>query len=293
MSPSSLGSDSGEVSAYMSASLQAPRSISRRMRIPAITLSLLPLLVGSSGAQQPPQGKQEPRPTPPVEGLHSQFDQLLKACVRDGLVDYERIRKESAPALRKYLDGIAAANFEGMTRNEKFSTYVNLYNATMLQAVLDHTDGPADWTPAAEDFGVFKEPRVRLGKRTLSLNELENEILRPQFKDARVHVALVCGARSCPPLLARAYGSSDLDAVLNENLRSFLRDDTRNAVDHAHKTLRLSKIFEWYREDFGGDAGVRRLLREHLGEKVAEYRIEYQDYSWQLNRKPPRKDGEK
>lgn len=287
MTPARMHAHSAVFLSRIPARSHASYRISRVMRSHALVLLLLPLLVGLSPAQQPPPAKDPPQPEPSVEVLHAEFDRLLKDNVREGLVDYERIRKESAPTLRAYLDRIAQADFEKMTQDERFSTYVNLYNATMIQAVLDHSDGHPDWTPAAADFGVFKEPRVRLEKRTLSLNELENDILRAQFKDARVHVALVCGARSCPPLLARAYLSSDLETTLTANLRTFLHDDTRNSVDHAHKTVRLSKIFEWYREDFGGESGIRKLLREQLGDKVATYRIEYQDYSWALNRQPP------
>lgn len=291
-----LASSHANQAAFLSR-IPAPSHASFRirpvMRTPALYSLLLPLLVGLSPAQQPQPAKDVPQREPAVEAIHADFDRLLKDNVREGLVDYERIRKESAPTLRAYLDRIASADFEKMTPDERFATYVNLYNATMIQAVLDHSDGHPDWTPAAADFGVFKEPRVRLGKRTLSLNELENDIVRAQFKDARIHVALVCGARSCPPLLARAYGSADLDTVLTANMRAFLQDDTRNTVDHAHKTVRLSKIFEWYREDFGGESGIRKLLREHLGDKVATYRIEYQEYSWTLNRQPPRRDKKK
>lgn len=291
MTRTEIGSDSGGSPSRKPAPLRTAGSISRPMPSPIATLLTVPLLLVSSLAQEPALSPKPIVPTQAKETLHYDLDRILKDNVSDGLVDYEHIRKDSALSLRTYLDRIAEADFEKVTRAQKFAAYVNLYNATMIQAVLEHTAGHPDWTPAAAEFGVFKEPRVRLGKRVLSLNELEHDILRAQFKDARVHVALVCGARSCPPLLARAYEGADLDQVLTANLRAFLRDDARNQVDHARKTVRLSKIFDWYREDFGGEQGVRRLLREQLGEKVATYRIEYQDYSWALNRQPPRKDG--
>ena len=95
----------------------------------------------------------------------------------------------------------------------------------------------------------------------ISLNHLEHEIIRKQFKDPRIHVALVCAAKSCPPLLNRAYRADDLDKVLDENMKRFVTDASRNQIDDEKRELRLSKIFEWYPADFGGKDRRARLYR--------------------------------
>jgi hypothetical protein len=255
------------------------------MTHPQAIALMFPLFVALlPGQEQKPAPA--PRPDvvrPATVSLHAELDRILKNHVRDGLVDYQAIRRQDQKALADYLDRMAKLDFDQLGRMEQFAGYIDIYNATMLQAVLDHTAKDPKWTSAANDFGVFKEPRVRLARGTITLDHLEHEILRPKFKDPRVHVALVCGARSCPPLLPRAYEAADLDKVLDANLHAFLHDGTRNQVDRATKTVKLSGIFEWFQKDFGGEAGVRKLLQAQFDATVASYRIEYLDYSWALN----------
>lgn len=251
------------------------------------------LLATAIGAQDPtpkppspPPAKQEaPRPV----SVHAEFDRILKQHVQDGLVDYVGLRERDEAALRQYLTRLGAIDPEPLDPRERFAFHVNLYNASMLQAVLDATAKDAKWTPAAKEFVVFKEKRVLLHGRQVTLDHVEHEVLRKRHPDFRVHVALVCGAQSCPPLLARAYEGSDLESVLDANFAAFLRDPNRNQVDKEHERVRLSKLFEWFAGDFGGEAGIRKLLAKHLGDEVARYRIEYLDYSWQLNARPASK----
>jgi hypothetical protein len=153
----------------------------------------------------------------------------------------------------------------------------------MIRAVLDSLR--PGWGPSAHDFVVFHEPRVRLAGAMISLDSLEKEIRR-NFREPRVHVALVCAARSCPPLLPRAYRGADLDATLAENLERFVRDGSRNRVDHAAKRLALSKVFEWYAADFAPLGGVLAVVSRELGRDVRGYTLSYFDYDWTLNITP-------
>src|SRR5436190_369600 len=146
---------------------------------------------------------------------HSAFDTILKATVKDGLVDYNAIKSNHLPALSAYLDALAKVDPAKLDRNEQLAFYINLYNATMIRTIIDRLS--PTYSPADKDYGVFKEPLVRLNGRTISLNDLENTIVRPTFKDPRIHVALVCGARSCPPLVPFAYTAANLDETLNAN----------------------------------------------------------------------------
>ena len=231
---------------------------------------------GNGHAQSGPDQQGEP-------SLHAPFDRLLKNRVRDGMVEYAEIRKHDSGTLKSYLDALAAADVKKLAKRQQFAFYVNLYNATMIQAVLEHTEKDRNWKPSANEFAVFKEKRVRLKTGTVTLDHLENEILRPRFKDHRVHVALVCGARSCPPLISRAYEAKELDATLDANFKAFLRDGVRNRVDRAAKKVHLSKLFEWFAADFGGEQGVRKLLKAEFGDAVSRYDIAYLEYSWELN----------
>jgi hypothetical protein len=171
---------------------------------------------------------------------------------------------------------------EKLPRDEQLAHYINLYNATMLHAVAGRMrDG---YTVAERDFAIFKEPLVRLaGGKTVSLDHLEHEIIRKQFKDPRIHVALVCAARSCPPLLNRAYRGNDLDQVLDANMKRFVTDASRNQIDETKRELRLSKIFEWFADDFGGKDAVPAYVARYCGKDVAAYRVSYVEYDWTLN----------
>lgn len=257
-----------------------------------VSLSLA-VLTAAVAAQEPTPTKppvapkESPKPaSPKPTSPHAEFDRILQQHVRDGLVDYAGLRQRDEAALRQYAAALGAIDPSKLEPRDKFAFFVNLYNANMLLAVLDATAKDPKWTPAAKDFAVFKEARVLLQGSKVTLDHVEHEVLRKTFQDFRVHVALVCGARSCPPLRANAYEGSDLESVLDANFAAFLHDPERNQVDKANKKVRLSKLFEWFATDFGGEAGIRKLLGKHLGAEAAGYRIEYLDYSWQLNARP-------
>lgn len=221
---------------------------------------------------------------PPTAVDHGAFDRILRDIVRDGAVDYEGLRDRHRENLRGYLDALAAAPVESLPRNARLAAYINLYNATMLAAIVERFE--TGYSTSAQNHRVFKEPLVRVAGQKISLNHLENEIIRKGFEEPRIHVALVCGARSCPTLLARAYLAKDLEEVLEANMRRFVNDSTRNQVDAAKKTLRLSEIFKWYKDDFGGDAGVIRYVQKYLDSDVTGFTVEHLPYSWELNASP-------
>jgi hypothetical protein len=212
---------------------------------------------------------------------HSAFDKALKATVRDERVDYGAVKAEHLPALTAYLDALAKVDPAKLDRNEQLAFYINLYNATMIRTIVDRLS--PTYTPAERDYAVFKEPLVRLNGKTISLNDLENTIIRPTFKDPRIHVALVCGARSCPPLAPFAYTAANVDATLDANMKAFVADRFRNPIDDRSRTLKLSHIFDWYADDFGGKAGVPAFVGKYAGKDYGRYKVEFVDYSWELN----------
>ncbi len=212
---------------------------------------------------------------------HSRFDTILQQTVNDGRVDYQAIRHQHLRALEQYLNSLAQADVSGLPRQEQLAFYINLYNATVIRLVIARYH--SGYSPSDSGFSLFVEPLVRLKGRTISLNDLENKVIRPTFNDPRIHVALVCAARSCPPLLPRAYRGDDLDRVLEANMRRFLTDVTNNRVDHTTKKLRLSQIFEWYADDFGGKARLAEYVSRYRPDSVAGYSVVFIPYSWELN----------
>lgn len=215
---------------------------------------------------------------------HAELDRLLRVYVHNERIDYRALQSKDGAALERYLAALAEVDPAALPREERLAFYLNLYNATMIHAVIERMKDK--WRPDADGFALFKAPLVHLRGRTVSLDNLEHEIIRPQFKEPRIHVALVCGARSCPPILPRAYHGAYLDSTLEQNMRRFVNDPTRNQIDAAKRTLRLSRIFDWYNADFGGKAKLGEYLSRYTPQPVTGWKIEYLPYDWSLNAMP-------
>ncbi len=216
---------------------------------------------------------------------HVEFDQILRRHVRGERVDYLTLRKTDWPALCAYLERIENAPLEKLPRSEQLAAYINLYNASMIRAVIERFR--EDYSPQRDDFAVFKAPLVRLAQRSLSLDELEHQLIRKRFREPRIHVALVCAAVSCPPLLPRAYRAADLEALLEENMRRFVRDAARNTLDASGRRVALSQIFEWYSDDFGGKPALLEYCSRFSAAPLRGYSLTFRPYDWSLNAVSP------
>ncbi len=219
--------------------------------------------------------------TRPVGIDHTALDRILRDNVRQERVDYLNIRKRHWRRLNDYLETLAKADLGKGAREERLVALINLYNATMIKAVIERLH--VAYSPSENRFSVFEEKLVRTRDGKTSLNHLENEIIRKQFKEPRIHVALACGAMSCPPLLPRAYVASELDKVLEDGMRSFTNDGNRNRIDTKNEKLYLSQIFNWYAQDFGGKDGLKGYLKKYLKPDLSGLQISFLEYSWELN----------
>jgi hypothetical protein len=147
---------------------------------------------------------------------------------------------------------------------------------------------------------IFTAPAIRVAGLDLSLDDIEHGLLRryrwkyslgylPQFwppdhlkllcvdtLDYRVHFALNCGARSCPPI--GFYQPERLELQLERATAAFIRAES--LIDHQEETVRVSQIFQWFQGDFGSRQDLGRLLARHLGPEVAHYSLTYQPYDW-------------
>jgi Protein of unknown function, DUF547 len=223
---------------------------------------------------------------------HTGYARLLERHSADSHVDYERLKTDSAE-LRAYLDEIAKVtetDFDGWSRSQQLAFLINLYNAATLQLVIDHYPIKS----IREIGGIFGSPWklsvVRLWGGVHSLDWLEHEIIRPRYGDARVHFALVCAAKGCPPLRREPYLAARLDAQLDDQGRTFLAQRDKNRFEARTRTLHLSLIFKWYRDDFIAQtnslqAFVSRYFSEADSTALAEpkLRIVFTKYDWSLN----------
>ena len=146
-----------------------------------------------------------------------------------------------------------------------------------------------------KDLGSFlkspwKKKIARIDGAVVTLDHIEHDILRPRFKDPRLHFAINCAAYSCPPLYPRAFTGSLLDLQLDEASRLFINNSKRNYL--KGNTLFVSKIFKWFGEDFNGDISGFFLkyaegeLKQNLLATKDSIRIKYLPYDWSLNNRP-------
>lgn len=199
--------------------------------------------------------------------LHAPYSTLLRAHVRNGTVDYAGLKAQEK-RLDAYLGILGAADPEDLDPREQMAFFINAYNAWTLKVVLNRYPKITSIKDTGTLFSSpWKVPVVRLMGRVLTLDHLENEILRPRFRDPRVHFALSCASRSCPPLRPEPYEGQRLDAQLDDAARSFINDARFNAVEG--KVLRLNKIFDWYADDFGGPKGVLGFVRRYADTRLA------------------------
>jgi uncharacterized protein DUF547 len=231
---------------------------------------------------------------------HTLLTEILKANTQGGDIDYRALKKNPAK-LDAYLAGLRAVSpktMKGWTRDQRFAFWINTYNAYTIQLVRDNYPVKSIKSIGGLLTSVWDKAFIPMnahhpkGKdKKLTLNHIEHDILRPIFKDARVHAAINCASKSCPPLRSEAYVASRLDQQLDEQVRIWLADPCRNRFDRKAGRLHLSKIFDWFAKDFRRDGGsVQGWVAKYAPEKAAtwlkgakEVRISYLDYSWKLN----------
>ena len=226
---------------------------------------------------------------------HSAWTAILSKHVQTGLVDYAAL-KSNPSGLRRYLDSLQSVpreEFLTWTNHQQLAFLINLYNAATVKLVVDHYP-----VGSIKMIGGFLSSPwdlevVNLFGARITLDELEHEEIRKNYKEPRVHFALVCAAKGCPALRGEAYSAANLDAALDEEAREFLANPDKNRFDVGQGVLHLSPLFKWYAADFEAQAGsileyVKPLLPGRDGERFdsGPVRIQFTDYDWSLNEQP-------
>jgi hypothetical protein len=226
---------------------------------------------------------------------HSRFDEVLRKEVVKGMVDYNEF--DQSGTFKDYLESLEHADVSKLPERERLAFWINAYNAYTI-ALINKYEERASIKNIAEGIGfehakdAWKQPIVRVGGKTYTLDEVEHEIIRKQFREPRVHFALVCAAMSCPPLRSEAYTGAKLDAQLDSQARMFIRDETRGSrVDAKTEVVHASRVFDWYHDDFGGgDAALGRYIAQYYPDGPEKqlllgghFKMEFLDYDWTLN----------
>lgn len=204
-------------------------------------------------------------------------------------VDYEALKDDGAEALNQYLSRLAEVDPRSFNRAEQFAYWANLYNALTVKLITDNQPinsiTKLGKNPIA--FGPWDDEIITVAGKALSLNDIEHRILRPIWKDHRIHFAVNCASLGCPNLLAEAFTAENQQRLLTQAAKDYLAHPRGLHLEGS--TLHLSSIFDWYKEDFGNTQSERlRTLSRHLPEPLASQvenhtgTIEYR-YDWQLN----------
>jgi hypothetical protein len=230
---------------------------------------------------------------------HSPLDRVLKRYVDErGYVDYSGLKTNRAD-LDSYVEALgrtSPANAPDLfpDRASQLAYWINAYNAFVLQGVINRYP-KHDLTGLLSRYKFFLRTKHLVGGRKMSLDEIENKILREQLREPRIHFAIVCASEGCPRLARDAYLPEKLEEQLDTQARRFINEERSVKIDNGRGRLLLSKIFDWFKKDFtdplpAGQKNITVYLKRYLTaerlqalEQLRSPRIEYIEYDWRIN----------
>ncbi|TVR57938.1 MAG: DUF547 domain-containing protein [Spirochaetaceae bacterium] len=235
-----------------------------------------------------------------IEVDHSAWDTILERyLITDDpsgvyLFAYSRVTPEDKASLEAYVRALEGVAVQSLNRDEQMAYWINMYNAVTVAVVLDHLPvksirdislGGGLFTRGPWDASV-----VTVNATPLTLNDIEHRILRPIWNDPRIHYAVNCASIGCPNLQPEAFTARNLEQLLERAAREYINHE--RGVEPDGRTIRLSSIYDWFSEDFGGTREtilqhIHRYADAELREKLAPFlagdgRLRYR-YDWAIN----------
>ncbi|HKO57001.1 MAG TPA: DUF547 domain-containing protein [Thermoanaerobaculia bacterium] len=205
-------------------------------------------------------------------------------------MDYAGLQARDARTLQALRNGLAKVNVAALNRKQQLAYWINVYNVNTVATIVENYPVQSIRDISTDPIirlNVFKKDRVPFGGGKLSLNAVENDKIREGFHDPRIHFAINCAARSCPPIRPEAFTGARVDAQLDDQARKFL-----SSVRISGKTAHVTKIMDWFGDDFdqwggGKSAFLRRYLsadkQRLLDQAGSDLDFSYDDYDWSLN----------
>jgi len=255
-------------------------------------LLLLALAAASSGvclaAEASPRAGGEPD--------YAEWDRLLAAYYDPAHgFDYGGLKARDSAALQKLRAALGTVNVSALDRDQQLAFWINLYNVNTVARVVEGYPVASIRDLSSDPIirlNVFSKETVPFGGGKISLNTIENDKVREGFHDPRIHFALNCAAKSCPPLRGEAFVGARVGAQLDDQVRKFMAGPaTRVEAKGGDVTLHVTKIFDWFEKDFDRWGGsVVAFVRKYLPSEKArllpakgEVDVEHDDYDWALN----------
>ena len=268
-------------------------------RLALTTAALAVMAPGAHDATASPEAKEggaKPTalhaPSAPVPKADKQtldstpFNAILAKHLKHGRIDYAGLQADTAATaqLQNYVEAIGR-----MPETEPLSSWINTYNALVVHAVLERYPLKSVKDAEGGDFRFFREIRYTVAGQERSLDDIENGIIRPRFEDARIHVALNCGALTCPPLPPKAFEEATLDAALDRLAKETVNDGRHLYTEDGK--LVVNEIFKWFEADFARDGGsLLKWIQAYSDDPAidrlpADVAIEVYPYDWALSTK--------
>ncbi|MDP6708184.1 MAG: DUF547 domain-containing protein [Alphaproteobacteria bacterium] len=236
----------------------------------------------------------DPKSTQSID--HGAWAGFLRRYLRPGTdgiarVAYGAVGGEDRARLDAYLAMLEAVPVDRLSRPEQRAFWINLYNAATVRLILDHPAAASirdiDISPGLFADGPWGKKLLQVADVALSLNDVEHRILRPIWRDPRLHYAVNCAALGCPNLQAEAFTAANTERLLEAAARAYVNHPRGVMVDGQR--LVVSSIYVWFQEDFEGtDRGVIRHLKRYAEAPLAAAlggveRIDGHAYDWRLN----------
>ncbi len=216
------------------------------------------------------------------------FHNFLKEYVHSGRVDYDAIRQSSQDLrqIENELAEISSSEYSLWSKEEKLAFWINAYNLAAIKLIVEENPSKS----IRQIPNVWKKPGLTMMGKTLSLDSIEQGILRREFHEPRIHFVLVCASLGCPILRSEPYRGEQLSQQLDEQTKEFLSDPQKFRYVPKERTVYLSPIFRWFADDFQNSGGAIGFIKSHLPPEDAkpispDVKIKWLDYDWNLNQK--------
>jgi len=244
---------------------------------------------------------------------HKGFTAVMKKFNSEGLINYKELKADPSllMAYMKSLKEVTPAEFQKWSKKDKISLWINAYNAFTLKAIIDNYPIKSSFFKLAiypknsirQINGVWDKLKFPVLDKELTLEHIEHEILRKEFNEPRIHMALVCAALSCPPLREEAFTGEKFEAQMKDQAETFFAKPSNFKIESPKDIVYISQIFNWFGEDFIKNYGknskfanhdekersVLNYLSQFLSEadqrflESAKIEIKYLKYDWTLN----------
>ncbi len=259
-------------------------------------ISFIVPLVVASAAFQNIQPTTKPTPQPDASGVDPLvWDYLLKSYVSNGLVDYRGMKKDYL--FHDFVRQLGSAAPDALeSQDAKLALACNAYNAFVINGVIAHKISDSVDGYVVDGVGFFDLKEHIFAGQSVSLNDLEHQLIRPVFKDPRIHVALVCAARSCPAIRGEAYTANGVQQQLADQSEQFANSEKYVQFKPETNELFLSPILNWYGDDWNEkfpNGGYLEWIKGMVNQSelasaidraiVGQVAVKFSDYDWTLN----------